>query len=259
MKTTIIVDMQNDFIDGVLGSREAKAIVPGIVEEIRRHPCDAYILTQDTHHRGGFLRSIESAVLPEHCVSRTEGWNLNTAIAEAIGNTGKNFRIVPKATFSGNDELIRAVQENLDNDGTDSVTIYGLCTDICVVSIALALRSAFPALPIEVRSDLCAGTSKENHEAALKVMRSCLIGVACRGSLKAMREALAGLGFIGCENDIWTRGKQHVRLFENMVAVVNDGASETNGWGYEYTLIRDDGIYTRIAGSEPKRIVGREE
>ena len=166
MKTLLVIDMQNDFINGALGSPEAKAILPNVAKKIREYQDIGHeiIFTQDTHFEN-YLQTQEGQKLPvEHCIINTPGWE----IPQCLNN--KEYITVLKNTF-GSFDLESYINENTD------LEIIGLCTDICVVSNALILKATFPEMKIKVDSNCCAGTTPEAHEAALTVMRSCQIEV----------------------------------------------------------------------------------
>ena len=171
----IVIDMQNDFVTGALGSEDAQAIVGNVVKTIEAFKGDDVIFTADTHIQD-YEKDPESRVVPvPHCIVDTPGWLLVPPVAHFVSNKTK---IVRKSTFGILDWrkvlLLRGYHWVNDLDGA-AFTLCGLCTDICVVSNAVTLRTAFPDATIKVVSDACAGTSQEAHEAALKVMQS--IGV----------------------------------------------------------------------------------
>lgn len=167
-KILIIVDMQNDFLTGSLANEDAVKIVPGICELIKSKKWDKIIATRDTHS-DGYLQTSEGKHLPvEHCINGTAGHCIDSQIFEAL--RGKNYQCIDKYNFGYSDWYCH-IQEN------DDITMVGTCTDICVVSNALMLKAQFPEANITVLKDLCAGTTKENHEAALQTMRMCQIEV----------------------------------------------------------------------------------
>ena len=171
-KFLIVVDMQKDFINGALGSAEADAAVPAAVEKIRGFDGEIFV-TYDTHAEN-YMETAEGKKLPvPHCIKGTEGWNLDSRIAEAL--SGKRFTPVEKRTF-GSVDLPDLIGKSAGNDNI-SVEIIGVCTDICVVSNALLIKAFFPEADITVDSSCCAGVTPELHEAALKTMRSCHIDV----------------------------------------------------------------------------------
>ena len=173
MKFLIVIDMQNDFIDGVLGTKEAQAIVPLACEKIRNFE-GKVIATMDTHDEN-YLNTQEGKFLPvPHCIADTFGFGINDDIYEAICK--KPRQIVTKHTF-GNLNLPERIERtaNLCDDEVEAIELIGVCTDICVINNALILKAAFPEVPIIVDAACCAGVTPELHEAALKVMKSCQI------------------------------------------------------------------------------------
>lgn len=183
MKILCIIDCQNDFVTGALGSPEAQAIIPYVCEKIKGlyNDTDYIITTFDTHY-DNYLSTLEGQKLPvAHCIYGTDGWNLNREIKDTMENCLWLANIVKKETFGAIKELPLNVKmiatskaDSLDNV---EIEICGLCTDICVISNALILRAAFPNMKITCDAKACAGTSVEAHEAALKVMESCQIEV----------------------------------------------------------------------------------
>ena len=165
-KALVIIDMQNDFIDGSLANPDAKAIIPAIVQRIREFD-GAVFATRDTHATN-YLQSPEGKHLPvEHCIKDTDGWQIQRDILAALQQ--KNATILDKPTFGYLGWGVLAY--------VDEVELVGTCTDICVVSNALILKAMFPALTVKVNAALCAGTSKTNHDAALQTMRMCQVEV----------------------------------------------------------------------------------
>ncbi|MBQ8687006.1 MAG: cysteine hydrolase [Ruminococcus sp.] len=171
-KILVVVDMQKDFISGALGTAEAAAIVPGAAEKIRGFDGDIFV-TFDTHFED-YMETAEGKKLPvPHCIKGTDGWELDDKIAEAL--SGKKYTAVEKITF-GSVELPELVKAAAAGEAF-SVTLMGLCTDICVVSNALLLKASFPGAEIAVDADCCAGVTAESHQAALTTMRMCQIDV----------------------------------------------------------------------------------
>lgn len=168
-KLLIVIDMQNDFIDGSLGTKESQAIVPAVEVKIASYPPTAVIATMDTHGPD-YLHTQEGRKLPvEHCIKGTEGWKIRPGIAELL----REARIYEKPTF-GCEKLAADLKAA---EGLKEVEIIGLCTDICVVSNALLIKAALPELKITVDSSCCAGVTPEKHLAALETLRSCQIEV----------------------------------------------------------------------------------
>ena len=167
MKLLVIVDMQNDFIDGSLSNPAAQAIVPGIVELLKSWNGDI-IATRDTH-QDNYLKTQEGKNLPiKHCIEYTEGWEINSDILMAMPMSRSS--IVDKPTFGSLGWITCA------ND-YDEIYLCGTCTDICVVSNALIIKACAPETKVKVFGNLCAGLTKEKHEAALEVMRSCQVEI----------------------------------------------------------------------------------
>ncbi len=168
----IVVDMQKDFVDGSLGTGEAQTIVPAVVEKIHKHT-DDILVTLDTH-QSDYLHTAEGEHLPVvHCVKNTDGWTLNTAVADALAD--KNVTVFEKPTF-GSVTMADYIREHYDPNEL-SIELIGLCTDICVVSNALLLKAYFPQTPIYVDAACCAGVTPDSHAAALTTMRMCQIEV----------------------------------------------------------------------------------
>lgn len=170
-KYLIVVDMQNDFIDGSLGTPEAQAIVPRVCERIREAIADGWtvIATQDTHEEN-YLETAEGRKLPvRHCIRGSQGWAIADCVKAAMGGA----TVLEKPTFGSVrlPEVVRLAGE------AERIEVLGLCTDICVVSNALLLKANFPEVPIGVRADCCAGVTPEKHAAALETMASCQIDV----------------------------------------------------------------------------------
>ena len=168
----IVVDMQKDFVDGTLGSAEAQAIVPNVMDKILNF--DGKIFATLDTHGSNYLETPEGKKLPvPHCIKGTPGWMLNDEIAAALEQ--KDCTMVEKLTF-GSVLLPRMLYQQAAG-ARFTVELVGLCTDICVVSNALILKANFPEMEITVDSSRCAGVTKETHEAALATMRCCQIDV----------------------------------------------------------------------------------
>ena len=164
-KTLIVVDMQNDFIDGALGTKEAQAIVPNVKKKIEEYKArgDEIIFTRDTHP-ANYLETNEGKHLPvEHCIQGTYGW----LVAEEVNYP--EYRYINKRTFGH-------THWEYEKD-FEEIEIVGLCTDICVVSNALILKAQFPEINITVDASCCAGVTPESHQAALTTMKMCQINV----------------------------------------------------------------------------------
>ena len=166
----IVVDMQNDFIDGALGTKEAVAIVPKVEEKIRNFDGEVFF-TRDTHETY-YLETQEGKNLPvKHCIRDTEGWQIRKEL-DALRKTEP----IDKETF-GSTDLAADLLALHEDEEIGSITLVGLCTDICVISNALLLKATLPEVPIYVDAACCAGVTPESHENALKAMETCQIKV----------------------------------------------------------------------------------
>lgn len=170
-KILIVIDMQNDFIDAALGTKEAVSIVEAVKEKIRSFPAEDVIATMDTHDEG-YMQTQEGKNLPVmHCIKGTDGWKIRPDIAELL--TGA--RIYEKPTFGS--IALAADLKDLSEKEEIELELIGLCTDICVVSNALLLKASMPEVKISVDAACCAGVTPQKHLAALETMRSCQIDV----------------------------------------------------------------------------------
>lgn len=166
----IVVDMQADFVDGTLGSREAEAIVPYVLEKIRAYENagDDVVFTLDTHGED-YLDTLEGKNLPvKHCIKGTEGWKLTDALRQAA--QGK--KLFEKSTFGSPECAAYAAAGEYE-----SIELVGLCTDICVISNALLCKAYAKNTPVLVDAACCAGVTPKSHERALAAMQSCQVEV----------------------------------------------------------------------------------
>lgn len=167
----IIIDMQNDFIDGSLANKDAQAIVPKITRFIKDNTFDKIIFTRDTHTED-YLNTPEGTKLPiVHCIKGSDGWEIANDIVMAAERSHARVSYVNKPTFGFTGWKDVITSENVN------ITLVGTCTDICVVSNALILKALLPAANMTVIGSLCAGLTTEKHNAALETMRSCQITV----------------------------------------------------------------------------------
>ena len=172
-KYLIVIDMQNDFVDGALGTPEAQAIAEAVVEEAKSFD-GTVAFTLDTHGED-YLSSQEGANLPvPHCIKGTPGWQLIPAL-DSVAHE-RNARIFEKPTFGSTDLAAWLQAENATNP-IESIELVGVCTDICVVSNALLIKAVLPEVSLVVDAALCAGVTPAAHEAALATMRSCQVQV----------------------------------------------------------------------------------
>ena len=173
-KILIVIDMQNDFIDGSLGTKEAQSIVGNVVRKIGEYPKHCIYATRDTHGED-YLETQEGRNLPvAHCIEGTHGWELNAAVAAALDGA----ILVNKPSFGSYALADMMVMEFAGLQPEEcEVELVGLCTDICVVSNALLLKARLPEVKISVDASCCAGVTPESHEAALKTMEMCQVAV----------------------------------------------------------------------------------
>lgn len=168
MKLLIVVDMQNDFITGALGSAQAKAIVPKVAQKLAQRRSEGWqaVFTRDTHGPD-YLDTREGKKLPvPHCIKDTPGWQIcdELAVEDAL--------VVDKPTF-GSPQLAHLAARM----EPERVELVGLCTDICVISNALLLKAAVPEAEVTVDASCCAGVTPESHENALRAMAACQVEV----------------------------------------------------------------------------------
>ncbi len=168
MNILLVVDMQNDFITGSLGTQEAQAILPLVVNKVKNFK-GKVLFTRDTH-QADYLSTQEGRNLPvEHCIQNTPGWE----IAEEL-DALRTTPAIDKVTF-GSSDLVTVLQTLNEENPIASLTIVGLCTDICVISNALIAKAFFPELPITVDAACCAGVTPQSHKTALEAMKPCQI------------------------------------------------------------------------------------
>lgn len=164
MKTLIVIDMQNDFIDGSLGTAEAVAIVDNVKAKIKEYVDrgDQIIFTRDTHQED-YMETNEGKHLPVvHCIEGTDGWQIRDGLYV------EGAEIINKPSFG---------YTGWNDYSFEEVELIGLCTDICVISNALIIKALFPEIKVSVDSSCCAGVTPESHDAALKTMQMCQIEV----------------------------------------------------------------------------------
>ena len=170
-KILIVIDMQNDFIDAALGTKEAVGIVDAVAEKIRSYPAGDVYATMDTHSED-YMQTQEGKYLPvPHCIRGSEGWQIRPELAALL----EGAQIYEKPTF-GSTKLAEDLKALAGKEEIE-LELIGLCTDICVVSNALLLKAYMPEVKISVDASCCAGVTPEKHLAALETMRSCQIQV----------------------------------------------------------------------------------
>ena len=167
----VVVDMQNDFVTGPLGTPEARTTLPKVAEKVKNFP-DRVLFTRDTHEEN-YLESREGRALPvPHCIRGTRGWEICPEL-----ETLRKEEPVDKLTFgsTGLGEVLRAADQYGEKIG--KITLVGVCTDICVISNALLLRAFLPEAEIAVDAACCAGVTPESHQTALRAMKACQIAI----------------------------------------------------------------------------------
>lgn len=189
-KVLVIVDMQNDFVDGALGTAEAQVIAPKVADYIREHADKDTILlfTKDTHNMD-YMETLEGKNLPvAHCIKDTAGWELAPVIAEALYDTREKYdsfnsyfpyvsdHIIKKPTFGSLDfqNLLYVIDSECP---IKEITLMGLCTGICVLSNAILAKATLPNVPVRVMEDCCACVTPKSHETAIEAMRMCQIEI----------------------------------------------------------------------------------
>ena len=171
-KALIVVDMQNDFIDGALGTPEAEAIVDNVKAKIDayRENSDTVIFTRDTHQKN-YMETQEGSKLPvPHCIEGSHGWQIRAELDPA------DCLIIDKPTF-GSYELVDTLRELDEESPLESIELIGLCTDICVISNAMMIKAAFLETPVKVDASCCAGVTPESHKTALGAMKAVQVKV----------------------------------------------------------------------------------
>lgn len=166
----IVVDMQKDFIDGALGTAEAVAIVPKVVEKVKNFE-GKVIFTRDTHEEN-YMDTQEGRKLPvPHCIRGTEGWEIDAALKPYVQDV-----CIDKPTF-GSIELGLYLKGLNETEPIEKISLVGLCTDICVISNALLAKAVLPEVEITVDASCCAGVTPQSHENALEAMKMCQITI----------------------------------------------------------------------------------
>lgn len=177
MKTFIMIDMQNDFISGVLGNPDTTAVLPAVCEKVKKIGADenaVLLYTMDTH-QNSYMDTQEGRKLPVlHCIEGTPGWELPDELKNAMSCVSKKQQ-VKKCTF-GAKELPEIIT-GICGESPDEIELFGVCTDICVISNAMLLKAFFPEAEIIVDSSCCAGVTPETHKNALEAMKICQITV----------------------------------------------------------------------------------
>lgn len=182
MKALIVIDMQNDFTTGSLGSPEAEAIIPEVCKLIKNRACGdtALFLTQDTHYADDYLDTQEGKNLPvEHCVAHTDGWEIDYDVwkaAESVARQYASVEFIGKPTF-GSLSLMYNLADIDEREGLEEIVMCGLCTDICVMANVALAKTFFPETKVTVVERCCAGATPEKHAAAIEVMKSLQVNI----------------------------------------------------------------------------------
>lgn len=167
MKVLLVIDMQNDFVYGALGTKEATLIVENVIEKIENFKGKIFF-TKDTHFKD-YLNTREGRFLPvEHCIKETEGWEIVDGVYDGISE------IVEKNTF-GSFDLVEKLRKLDEVEKIESIELIGICTDICVLSNAILVKTAFPEIDIVVDTKCCAGVTPNTHNNSIEAMRMCQI------------------------------------------------------------------------------------
>lgn len=175
-KILVCVDLQVDFINGVLGSKEAQAIIPNVVDKIKKFDGNEIYYTLDTHHEN-YMDTQEGKKLPvKHCVEHSMGWMLNKEVDNAIKNSSVDAYEIRKPTF-GSVTLANELMFEFEEDDVFEIEFIGVCTDICVISNAMLIKAFFPEAKVVVDASCCAGVTPESHKNALEAMKMCQIEI----------------------------------------------------------------------------------
>ena len=176
-KYLIVVDMQNDFISGALGTAEARAVLPNVREKLKKAIGNKTIFfTMDTH-QNDYLETVEGKNLPiPHCLHESDGWQIADELIDVMKEAGISLDKINKNTF-GSVSLAQTLKTLDEAEKIEEIEIVGLCTDICVISNALLIKAFLPETRIVVDSSCCAGVTPESHNNALEAMKMCHIEV----------------------------------------------------------------------------------
>lgn len=178
-RVLIVVDMQNDFVNGTLGTKEAVNIVPNVVDKINQFN-GIIAVTQDTHDSDYFTTQEGQKLPVQHCLKQTNGWELCIPVFKAICRHANVYEQDTKYYYKsafGSIELANWLASENDINPIDEVTVVGLCTDICVISNVLLIKAFLPDVTITVDAACCAGVTPESHNRALAAMKMCQINI----------------------------------------------------------------------------------
>ena len=178
-KVLVVIDMQNDFISGVLGNPECSGVVLKVVDIIKTGNYDKVYLTRDTHNED-YLRTQKGKILPvKHCIEDTEGWQIRPEITEAVYNNyaSTDVNIIDKHSFGSLYLANLFKKEYFIEQENVEITFVGVCTGICVISNAMLLKAALPEAKIVVKANACACVTPDSHKTALEAMKLCQINI----------------------------------------------------------------------------------
>ena len=168
MDVLLVIDLQNDFIDGALGNKDNDKIVKPIESLVENFDGEV-IFTRDTHDEN-YLESLEGSHLPvKHCIKNSKGWQIKIDT--------KNHKIIDKPSF-GSYELVEYLKKLNEKEKIKNIYMVGICTDICVLSNAILIKNALLNTEVTVIEDLCKATNEKNHKIALEAMKSCQVNIA---------------------------------------------------------------------------------
>lgn len=190
MKILVVVDMQNDFISGSLGTSEAQNIIPNVVKAIETYADKNTVIlfTKDTH-QDNYMNTLEGKNLPVlHCIDGTNGWDLNAEVMTAFEANREKYSVIGniyplvedhvilKPTF-GSMDLQNVIYTLSEVEEIEEITLMGLCTGICVLSNAILCKATLPEVPISVVENCCACVTPESHKTAIEAMKLCQINI----------------------------------------------------------------------------------
>lgn len=168
MDVLLVIDLQNDFVDGALGNKGNDKIVKPIESLVENFDGEV-IFTRDTHDEN-YLESLEGSHLPvKHCIKNSKGWQIKIDT--------KNHKIIDKPSF-GSYELVEYLKKLNEKEKIENIYMVGICTDICVLSNAILIKNALLNTEVTVIEDLCKATNEKNHKIALEAMKSCQVNIA---------------------------------------------------------------------------------
>lgn len=169
MKILVVVDIQNDFVDGRLGTKEAMKIIPYVKEKIENFDGEV-VYTMDTHDEN-YLHTQEGRNLPlKHCIKGTDGWKIKEGVYK------ENCKIFEKPSF-GSVDLVEYIKSIDEKEKIESIEFIGICTDICVVTNVMMIKGHFPEIELIVDSKACSGVSPQSHNSALETMKICQVKI----------------------------------------------------------------------------------